>query len=165
MNQQEYGQEGQQLSTADMVARSEERNGTATSTEQLERANGSTNGSMSGNGNGNGNGNGAQMTDTSTAQSSSSEDGSQEPLFAASDAESLRSRWQDVQTQFVDEPRRSVEQADSMVAELMQRLAKMFADERGGLEQQWDRGGEVSTEDLRQALRRYRSFFERLLSV
>ena len=88
-----------------------------------------------------------------------------EPLLSGSDSESLRSRWTDIQAQFVDEPRRCVEQADGLVADLMQRLAKMFADERAQLEGQWDRGDEVSTEDLRQALRRYRSFFERLLAV
>jgi hypothetical protein len=88
-----------------------------------------------------------------------------EPLLSSSDSEGMRSRWTDIQAQFVDEPRRCVEQADGLVAELMQQLAKMFADERSRLEGQWDRGDEVSTEDLRQALRRYRSFFERLLAI
>jgi hypothetical protein len=88
-----------------------------------------------------------------------------EPLFAGDQAEDFRSRWSDVQTSFVDEPRRAVEQADSLVAEVMQRLARMFADERSSLEQQWDRQGETDTEALRQALRRYRSFFDRLLSM
>jgi hypothetical protein len=58
-----------------------------------------------------------------------------------------------------------VEQADSLVAEVMQRLAAVFADERNGLEQQWDRGDDTSTKDLRVALRRYRSFFDRLLTL
>jgi hypothetical protein len=65
----------------------------------------------------------------------------------------------------VDEPRRAVEQADSLVAGTMKRLAEIFADERNKLESQWDKGENVSTEDLRLALRRYRSFFSRLLSV
>ena len=65
----------------------------------------------------------------------------------------------------MDEPRRAVEQADSLVAGAMKRLAEIFADERGKLEGQWDRKESVSTEDLRLALRRYRSFFGRLLSV
>ena len=77
----------------------------------------------------------------------------------------FRSRWDTVQTSFVDEPRKSVEHADSLVAEVMQELAKTFADERQKLEAQWGRGDDVSTEDLRVALQRYRSFFSRLLSV
>ena len=87
------------------------------------------------------------------------------PLFETGEAESLRSRWMDIQTQFVDEPRRSVEQADELVASAMKRLAEIFANERETLEQNWDRGDDVSTEDLRVALQRYRSFFDRLLSV
>jgi hypothetical protein len=88
-----------------------------------------------------------------------------EPLFPSSEAEGFRGRWVEVQTGFVDEPRNAVEQADSLVAEMMQRLAGVFADERGKLEEQWSRGDDIGTEDLRQALRRYRSFFDRLLSV
>jgi len=88
-----------------------------------------------------------------------------EPLFPSGEAEGFRGRWVEVQTGFVDEPRNAVEQADSLVAEMMQRLAGVFADERGKLEEQWSRGDDIGTEDLRQALRRYRSFFDRLLSV
>ena len=87
------------------------------------------------------------------------------PLFETGEAESLRSRWMNIQTQFVDEPRHSVEQADELVASAMKRLAEIFANERDTLEQNWDRGDDVSTEDLRVALQRYRSFFDRLLSV
>jgi len=87
------------------------------------------------------------------------------PLFAEQDAASLRQRWSDVQAGFVDEPRRAVEQADSLVADVMKRLAEGFANERASLERQWDRGDNVTTEDLRIALQRYRSFFDRLLSV
>jgi hypothetical protein len=87
------------------------------------------------------------------------------PLFPSGEAEGFRARWVEVQTGFVDEPRSAVEQADSLVAEMMKRLAQVFADERGKLEEQWSRGDDISTEDLRQALRRYRSFFDRLLSV
>jgi hypothetical protein len=86
------------------------------------------------------------------------------PLLPSDATSDLRSRWDSVQTGFVDEPRRAVEQADSLVAEVMKRLAETFANERSGLEQQWDRGDEVSTEDLRIAMQRYRSFFDRLLS-
>lgn len=87
------------------------------------------------------------------------------PLFPGSEATELRSRWDAVQVGFVDEPRRAVEQADGLVAAAMKRLAEIFAEERSRLEGQWDRGDSVSTEDLRLALRRYRSFFGRVLSV
>jgi hypothetical protein len=87
------------------------------------------------------------------------------PLLNSADTEGFRARWTDVQTGFVDAPRRSVEQADALVAELMQHLAKSFADERGRLESQWDRGEDIPTDDLRTAFQRYRSFFERLLST
>jgi hypothetical protein len=86
-------------------------------------------------------------------------------LLAADDAEAFRARWTDVQHGFVDAPRQAVAQADGLVAELMQHLAKTFADERGRLEGQWDQGGDVSTEDLRTAFQRYRLFFERLLTT
>jgi hypothetical protein len=86
-------------------------------------------------------------------------------LFPGGESHSFQSRWSEIQTSFVDEPRRSVEQADGLVAEVMQRLAQVFADERSRLEQQWDRGEDTDTEALRQALRRYRSFFDRLLSM
>lgn len=88
-----------------------------------------------------------------------------EPLFPSDDANELRSRWDKIQAGFVDEPRKAVEEADSLVALAMKRLAETFANERSQLEGQWDRGDDVSTEDLRVALRRYRSFFGRLLSM
>jgi len=87
------------------------------------------------------------------------------PLLASDDAEGFRARWTDVQTGFVDAPREAVERADGLVAELMQHLAATFADERGRLESQWDRGDDVPTDDLRTAFQRYRSFFERLLAT
>lgn len=87
------------------------------------------------------------------------------PLLASRDAEGFRARWTDVQTSFVDSPRHSVEQADALVAELMQHLATTFSDERSSLEQQWDRGDDIATDDLRTAFQRYRSFFERLLAT
>jgi hypothetical protein len=86
-------------------------------------------------------------------------------LFPNNEVENLRNRWKEIQTAFVDEPRKAVEQADGLVASAMKRLAEVFAKERSKLEKQWDRGDEVSTEDLRVALQRYRSFFHRLLSV
>jgi hypothetical protein len=88
-----------------------------------------------------------------------------EPLFPTGEAQDLRGRWDTIQAGFVDEPRRAVQEADSLVAAAMKRLAETFADERQALEAQWDRGDDVSTEDLRLALRRYRSFFGRLLSM
>jgi hypothetical protein len=87
------------------------------------------------------------------------------PLFSLEEAKDFRARWDAIQVSFVDEPRRTVEQADNLVALAMKRLAEMFAAETAKLEGQWDRGDNVSTEDLRLALRRYRSFFGRLLSV
>jgi hypothetical protein len=87
------------------------------------------------------------------------------PLLSSTDTGEFERRWQEIQVGFVDEPRRCVEQADGLVAEVMKRLAEGFAEERRGLEGQWDRGDEVSTEDLRVALQRYRSFFNRLLST
>ncbi len=88
-----------------------------------------------------------------------------EPLLAADETAGFAGRWERVQAEFVDRPRQAVENADRLVAELMQHLARLFAREREGLEQQWSRQGEASTEDLRVALQRYRSFFRRLLST
>jgi hypothetical protein len=87
------------------------------------------------------------------------------PLFSESEMGDFRSQWSELQTGFVDEPRRTVEDADKLVASVMQRLAEGFANERSGLEKQWDRGDNVSTEELRIALQRYRSFFDRLLEL
>jgi hypothetical protein len=87
------------------------------------------------------------------------------PLFSPDEADGFKTRWSAIQTAFVDEPRKAVEEADTLVAEVMKRLAEVFAQERTELERQWDRGEQISTEDLRIALRRYRSFFTRLLAV
>ncbi len=87
------------------------------------------------------------------------------PLFPTDRGDAYRDRWRTVQTNFVDDPRQAVEEADGLVAQVIKELAQSFADERGGLEGRWGRGDDVSTEDLRVALRRYRSFFDRLLSV
>jgi hypothetical protein len=94
-----------------------------------------------------------------------SQDDKPTPLFDEAESAKVRKQWQDIQASFVDEPRSAVKSADQLVAELMQRLAKMFSDERQQLEHQWDRDGNVSTEDLRVAFQRYRSFFDRLLSI
>jgi len=86
-------------------------------------------------------------------------------LFPENEAKDFHTRWMEIQTAFVDEPRRAVEQADSLVAEVIKRLANSFAEERSKLDGQWGRGDNVSTEDLRVALQRYRAFFDRLLKV
>lgn len=91
--------------------------------------------------------------------------GSLEPLFAAGRSEELHARWQTLQARFVDDPRDTVEEADALVAELLDELARGFSTARSDLERQWNEGEDVSTEDLRLTLRRYRSFFERLLAV
>jgi hypothetical protein len=90
---------------------------------------------------------------------------SREPLLADDETQDFTMRWREIQIAFVDEPRDSVANADALLAELTQRLASSFSDERQRLEGQWDRGDDVSTEDLRVALTRYRSFFDRLLSA
>jgi hypothetical protein len=87
------------------------------------------------------------------------------PLFSEQESRDLFAKWDAMQVGFIDEPRRAVEQADNLVATAMKRTAEVFAEERARLERQWDRGDNVSTEDLRVAMRRYRSFFRRLLSV
>lgn len=102
------------------------------------------------------------VTETSIA---STTEAAKSALFPEGEEQSLRLRWKEIQTAFVDEPRKAVEQADGLVAAAMKRLAEVFAEERSGLERQWDRGDNVSTEDLRVALQRYRGFFDRLLSV
>lgn len=88
-----------------------------------------------------------------------------DPLLPADAGEDFRDRWQEIQVGFVDEPQQAVREADGLVAELMQTLAGTFADERARLEGEWERGAQVSTEDFRQALQHYRSFFQRLLSA
>ncbi|HEY6787915.1 MAG TPA: hypothetical protein VI365_11445 [Trebonia sp.] len=86
-------------------------------------------------------------------------------LLETHELQSILGQWKDIQAAFVDEPRKAIQDADALVAELMQRLAETFANEREQLESQWAGGADVSTEDLRRGLRRYRSFFERLLAA
>ena len=87
------------------------------------------------------------------------------PLLPPDSEDRFRTTWEQVQVGFVDQPRESVQRADELVAELMQELAQGFAQARSTLEAEWARGEDVSTEDLRLALQRYRSFFERLLAA
>ncbi|MGW1410063.1 hypothetical protein [Streptomyces sp. NPDC002403] len=79
--------------------------------------------------------------------------------------EDFRARWQRIQGEFVDDPQNAVNAADQLVAKTMQALATTFSEHKRGLEGQWQRGEEVATEDLRLALQRYRSSFNRLLST
>jgi hypothetical protein len=99
---------------------------------------------------------------TSTA---STADGRQMDLFPNDELDGYRSRWESIQTGFVDQPRAAVEQADALVSQVVTRLTELFTRERSTLEGQWTKGDNVSTEDLRIALTRYRSFFHRLLSM
>jgi hypothetical protein len=80
-------------------------------------------------------------------------------------SQDFRGQWDRIQTGFVDDPHTAVQQADELVNSVVKRLTEGFAEARAGLERQWDRGNEVSTKDLRIALQKYRSFFQRLLAV
>jgi len=87
------------------------------------------------------------------------------PLLAHEVSEEMRSRWESIQARFVDDPSTAVKDADELVTAATKRLSDTFASERSKLEQRWSQGSDVSTEDLRLALRRYRAFFHRLLAV
>jgi hypothetical protein len=100
----------------------------------------------------------------STVAGSQANGWNESPLFAENELRDFRARWDQVQTSFVDEPRHAVEQADTLVATVVKHIAEQFAEERSKLEKQGDRGDNVSTEELRQGFKRYRAFFDRLLS-
>ena len=93
------------------------------------------------------------------------DDSSDQMLFNDAELTAMRSRWTEVQSAFVDDPRDCVQKADGLVADVVDKLTTGFSGARAHLEEQWSRGEEVSTEDLRIALKRYREFFERLLAV
>jgi len=103
------------------------------------------------------------MTNTATVEHA--ENGDAIALFPEHDTKAFRDRWTAIQAAFVDEPRDAVQRADELVADTIKRLTDQFAESRLGLERVWSQRGDVSTEDLRQALRRYRSFFDRLLTM
>ena len=86
------------------------------------------------------------------------------PLFEDNEAEGFRAQWLEIQSKFVDDPSVSVKEADDLVAEVIKNITRSFADKRISLESQW-KSGDVSTEDLRVAMKRYRSFFNRLLTL
>ncbi|MFD9353427.1 hypothetical protein [Streptomyces sp. NPDC060031] len=92
-------------------------------------------------------------------------EGEEEPLLDAAEAERYRTTWSEIQGRFVDDPQEAVRAADTLVAEVMQTFAGTLSEHRSGLEKQWDRGEQVATEDLRQALRAYRSLINRLLDT
>lgn len=106
-----------------------------------------------------------QDREASTEQVAVADDGRHASLLEDSELQSINTRWKDIQAEFVDEPAQAVRKADALVAELMERLTAMFATERSELEARWEGDSQVSTEDLRQGLRRYRSFMERLLAA
>jgi hypothetical protein len=89
--------------------------------------------------------------------------GSSAALLNREESEHFRARWNEIQGKFVDEPRSAVQQADALVSEVIEQITRMFANEHSSLEGQWNQGNDVSTEDLRQALQHYRSFFNRLV--
>jgi hypothetical protein len=108
----------------------------------------------------------AQPNEQSDAMADETEEEAERtPVMSDDAAEDYRTRWQTTQADFVNDPRSAVAAADALVAEVMKRVAEEFAHERDGLERQWKEGGEASTEDLRVAFQRYRSFFSRLLSL
>ncbi|MHA6781537.1 hypothetical protein ACVGOW_11155 [Pseudonocardia saturnea] len=110
-------------------------------------------------------GSAAQGTAAHQAGSGMGEDaGGRERLVPAARAQEYGARWDAVKGAFVDEPRQAVRQADVLVGELLDELERLFREQRNGLEQGLDTDA-TSTEDLRLALRRYRSFFDRLLSL
>ena len=105
------------------------------------------------------------MTDRGAGERGRVDDGRDVALLDPAEGERFRQRWNDVQARFVDDPQEAVRSADGLVAEVVQSLAQGFSDHKHGLEQAWQSGGDPETEDLRLALQRYRSFFDRLLST
>ncbi len=91
------------------------------------------------------------------------DDTSPAALFNLEESDQFRTRWSEIQGKFVDEPRSAVQQADALVSEVIEKITQMFANEHGSLEGQWNQGNDVSTEELRMALKHYRSFFNRLI--
>jgi len=85
-------------------------------------------------------------------------------LLNGEESDQLRTRWNEIQGRFVDEPRSAVQQADALVSDVIEKITMMFVNEHSVLESQWKLGNDVSTEDLRKALQRYRSFFNRLVA-
>jgi hypothetical protein len=109
--------------------------------------------------------NAAFLTAGATAAAAPAKEEEQVPLFVTNEANELRSKWDSIQVGFVDQPRSAVQEADVLVSATMTRLSEIFSTEREKLERQWEKNENISTEDLRLTLRRYRSFFTRLLNL
>ena len=75
----------------------------------------------------------------------------------------VRSHWVVIQQGFVDDPRSAVKDADSLVGDVLDKLAASLEEQRRHLESQWSHS-EPDTEELRLTLRRYRDFLDRLLA-
>lgn len=105
------------------------------------------------------------MEKNGPAADSTTSDEDLAPLFENNEAEKFRSHWLEIQSRFVDDPTVAVKEADELVADVIKNITRTFSDKRLGLENQWKRGDKVSTEDLRVAMQRYRSFFNRLLTL
>ncbi len=104
--------------------------------------------------------------DTATMASAGSSTGHADaPVLPQAVTADLRDRWHTLQTRFVDDPEGTVEQADDLVAETIDRITAVFEEQRRDLEGHWRQGEEVSTEQLREAVQRYRTFFESMLTV
>ena len=108
---------------------------------------------------------GAGRPEPSAPEPPAQQDVVQTPLLDDGEADAFLGRWREVQSRFVDDPQGAVRDGDGLVAELMQALARRFSERKGDLEEQWNRGGQPETEDLRLALQQYRSFFQRLLAT
>jgi hypothetical protein len=108
---------------------------------------------------------GMASTGTAPTGSASNDQLRDARLVSDEQRQALHARWSEIQAMFVDEPRQAVNQADSLVSEVVDAVTSGFATRKAGLEQRWGGGGEVATEDLRQALQAYRAFFQRLLQI
>ena len=107
----------------------------------------------------------AQPVENRTAASTNDQMEEMEALFEQEESEKFRTQWLNIQGKFVDNPRESVREADELVASVLKSVTMSFHNRRTSLEQQWNSGSNISTEDLRLALKRYRSFFDRLLTL
>lgn len=111
---------------------------------------------------------GPKLTTTTTTTKTSSNSGSTNdpasPFLSAEFVRDLRKRWDGIQAAFVDEPRDAVEQADELVASAIKQLTESFSEARSNVEGQ-THGDQVNTEDLRIAMKKYRSLFQKLAAV
>jgi hypothetical protein len=106
-----------------------------------------------------------QTVENSSATSMNEEHEQLEHLFEDEESKKFRTQWLSIQSKFVDNPQQSVREADELVASVLKSVTMGFHNRRSALEKEWNSGSKVSTEDLRLALKRYRSFFDRLLTL